>query len=104
MNKANALSQQPDHDDRSQDNKEVITLPDSLFVRALLIRMEEKQIQEQQHMNKDLFKEWKRVHQCKEEDSVLYWKGGLAVTSGKEIYQALLKQYHDGPTKGHPGV
>ena len=48
MNKADALSRRPDHDDGSQDNEEVIALPDSLFARALMIGKEEKQIREQQ--------------------------------------------------------
>ena len=73
-NKADALSWWPDHDNRSQNNEEIVTLPNSLFMRALSIGIEEKQIQEWQQVDKDLFKEWKWVHQCKEEDGALYWK------------------------------
>ena len=72
-NKADALSQWPDHDDGSQDNKEVVALPDSLLVRALSIEREEKQIWEQQQADKGLFEEWKKTHQC-EEDNVLFQK------------------------------
>ena len=43
-NKADALSRWPDHDDGSQDNKEIVALPNSLFARALAIGIEEKQI------------------------------------------------------------
>ena len=103
-NKADALSRRPDHDDGSQDNEELITLPDSLFARALTIGKEEKQIREQQQEDKSLFDEWKKVHQCEEEDGILFRKGALVVTSGKEIHQSLLQRYHDGPTAGHPGV
>lgn len=85
-NKANALSQQPDHDDGLQDNEEVVTLPDSLFARALSIGVEERRIREQQQVDKSLFKEWKQVHQCEEEDGVLFQEGALVVTSEKEIY------------------
>ena len=58
-NKADALSRRPDHDDGSQDNEEVVALPDSLFARALTIGAEEKRIREQQQVDKNLFEEWK---------------------------------------------
>ena len=47
-NKADTLSRQPDHNDGSQDNEEVVALPNSLFARALSIGMEERWIWEQQ--------------------------------------------------------
>ena len=56
-NKADALSRRPDHDDGSQNNEEVIALPDSLFIRALTIGKEEKQIRERQLKNKNLVEE-----------------------------------------------
>ena len=103
-NKADALSRRPDHDDGSQDNEEVVALPDSLFARALTIGVEEKQIRKQQQVDKNLFEEWKQIHQCEEEDGALFRKGALVVTGGKENYRDLLKRYHDGTTAGHPGV
>ena len=103
-NKVDALLQRPDHDDRSQDNEEVVALPDLLFARALSIRVEEKRIREQQQANKGLFEEWKKVHQCEEEDSALFWKGALVVTGRKENYQSLLRRYHNRTMAGHPGV
>ena len=81
----------PNHDNGLQNNEEVITLPDLLFVRALTIGIEEKRIQEQQQVDRNLFEEWKRIHQCKEEDGVLFQKGALVVTGGKKNYQDLLK-------------
>ena len=103
-NKAVALSRRPDHDDGSQDNEEVVALSDSLFARALTIGAEEKRIREQQQVDKNLFEEWKRIHQCEEEDGALFRKGALVITGGKENYRDLLKRYHDGTTAGHPGV
>ena len=102
--KADVLSRRPDHDDGSQDNEEVVALPDSLFARGLTIGAEEKWIREQQQVDKNLFEEWKQIHQCEEEDGTLFRKGALVVTSGKENYQDLLRRYHDGMTAGHPGV
>ena len=103
-NKADALSRRPDHDDGSQDNKEIIALPDSLFARALTIGAEEKQIREQQQVDKNLFEDWKRIHQCEEEDGALFRRGALVVTSREENYRNLLRRYHNGTTAEHPGV
>ena len=61
-NKADALSRQPDHDDGSQDNEEVVALPDLLFARALNAGKEDKQILEKQKADKDVFEEWKHLH------------------------------------------
>ena len=69
-----------------------------------MIRVEEKRIREQQQVDKNLFEEWKRIHQCEEENGALFRKGALVVTGGEENYRDLLRQYHDGTTAGHPGV
>ena len=55
-------------------------------------------------MDKDTFKEWKSRYQCEEQDDALYRKGALAVMPEGEVYQDLLKRYHDGTMAGHPGV
>ena len=71
-NKVDALSRRLDHDNGSQDNEEVVALPDSLFARALRAGEEDKQILEQQKEDKEVVNEWKCLHQCKEKDGVLY--------------------------------
>ena len=103
-NKADALSQRPDHDDGSQDNEEVIALPDFLFARALTAGKEDKRILEGQKVDKGIFEEWKHLYQCEERDGVLYRKEALVVTRGRENYRDLLKRYHDRTMAGHPGV
>ena len=82
----------------------MVALPDSLFARALTIGIEEKRIREQQQADKGLFEEWKKLHQCEEEDGALFRKGALVVTSREEIYRDLLRRYHDGTTAGHSGI
>ena len=89
------MSWRPDHDDGSQDNEEVVALPDSLFARALAVGKEDKQIRDEQKENKDAWGEWKCLHNCKEKEGALYKGEALAVMGGGEIYKDLLKQYHD---------
>ena len=103
-NKADALSQRPDHNNGSQDNEEVVALPDSLFARDLTVGREDKRILERQRVDKEIVDKWKCLHQCEEKDGVLYQKEALAVTGGDEIHKDLLWRYHDGTTAGHPGV
>ena len=103
-NKADTLSRQSDYDNGSQDNEEVVALPDSLFTRALNVGKEDKWILEKQKEDNNVWEEWKWLHQCEERDGILYRKEALVVTCGGEIYKNLLKRYHDGTTAGHPGV
>ena len=104
INKADALSRQPDHDDGSQDNKEVVALPNSLFARALAAGKEDKQLLDKQKENRDVWGDWKCLHNCEEKEDALYKREALAVMGGGEVYRNLLKRYHDGTTVGHPGV
>ena len=97
-NKADALSRRPDHDDVSQDNEEVVALPDSLFARAVAAGKKDKQILDKQKENRDIWKEWKRLYNCEEREDALYKGEALAVMGGGEAYKDLLKRYHDGMT------
>ena len=83
----------------------MVALPDSLFARALAAGKEDKQLLDKQKENRDVWRDWKRLHNCEEKGDALY-KGeeALAVMGGGEIYQNLLKRYHDGTTAGHPGI
>ena len=104
INKADALSRRPDHDNGSKDNEEVVALPDSLFARALNVGKEDKHILKRQKEDREIIKEWKHLYQCEERDGALYQKEALVVTGGKEIHQNLLRRYHDSTTAGHPGM
>ena len=103
-NKADALSRRPDHDDGLQDNEEVVALPDSLFARALAMGKEDKQLLDKQKENRDMWGDWKHLHNCEEKEGALYKGEVLAVMGGGEVYGNLLKRYHDGMTARHPGV
>jgi hypothetical protein len=103
-NKADGLSRRPDHDDRSQDNEEIIALPDSLFVQVVQMKEMDEQVQECQKSDQDIFNKWKQVHSCKERSGILYKDNALVVTAGGPICKEILQQYHDSITARHPGV
>jgi RNase H-like domain found in reverse transcriptase len=62
-NQADPLSRQPDYDDGSQDNKEVMALPDSLFIKLIESMAIDKQIRDQQHLDQELLERWNKPHQ-----------------------------------------
>jgi len=61
-NRADPLSRRPDYDDGSKDNKEVVALPESLFIKAnemegldqIIAKLQEQQVSK---MNK-----WEKEH------------------------------------------
>ena len=90
-NKADVLSQWPDHDDGSKDNEEVVALLGFLFARALNMGKKDKCILNQQKEDIEVVEEWKCLYQCEEREGVLYRKEALVVTGGKETHQNLLR-------------
>ena len=82
----------------------MVALPDSLFTRALAVGKEDKQLLDKQKENRDVWRDWKRLHNCEEKEEALYKGEALALMGRGEVYRNLLKRYHDGMTAGHPGV
>ena len=103
-NKADVLSRQPDHDDRSGDNEKIVALPNSLFARVMEVAHFDRDIQERQLKDKDIWEEWKRIHKCEEIDKALHKDGTLVVTTGDQFYKDILRNYHDSITAGNPGI
>jgi RNase H-like domain found in reverse transcriptase len=62
-NQADPLSRRPDYDNGSQDNEEMMVLPDSLFINLIEATALDKQIKEQQNKDKELLEEWKMKYQ-----------------------------------------
>ena len=102
-NKADALSQCPDHNDGSQDNKEVVALPDSLFVRSLDLTVFDEEVKRKQKANQETYEQWKEKYQCDEKEDALYHHKALVVMDN-QAHQKILRHYHDSLTAGHPGV
>ena len=64
----------------------------------------DKDVREQQKKDKDVWEEWKCIHDCEEVDKVLHKDGALVVTTGDQFYKDILQNYHNSVTAGHPGV
>jgi Integrase zinc binding domain len=115
---ANSLSWRPDLCPQGTDNKDVIVLPEHLFVN--LINMElQKKIENAKNMDynaaeaikklleqgpkevkKDLM-DWE-VEEFKGEN-VLFYKGKNYVPIDAELHRVIVQRYHDHLTVGHAG-
>ena len=61
-NQADPLSHQPDHDDGSRDNLNIVVLPDQLFTRVMdIVDIETAVINAQKH-NESTIKLWARTY------------------------------------------
>jgi hypothetical protein len=102
-NQADPLSRCPDYDDRSQDNKEVMALPNSLFINLIKSMALNKQIKDQQCLDKELLEKWDKQYHLVKDSQKVWGKGRALVTTGKEdVKHTILHAYHDGITAGHP--
>ena len=101
-NKADGLSRRPDHDDGSEDNEEVVALPEALFVHAIQIGKLKRDIRDNQQKADQQI--WINDHGCQQEEGILYHEGTLVVVDHRTKAKEILQRYHDSITAGHPGI
>jgi len=112
---ADALSRRLGYNQGEDDNKDIVVLPDRVFVRAG--RMEHtppmRRIVAQEEMeatdpvyaqDKEILKPWIDAHQLKKIKGTWYKDGRRVVTGNMEHKQAFIWVHHDAPIYGHPGI
>jgi len=115
---ADALSRRPDLCPEDDDNKDVVLLPDHLFVN-LIDQGLQKQISESDDMDYDAAAAIKGLLErgpkeirhdlddWKIEDyegrNILFYKGKNYIPKNDELRRGILQRYHDHGTAGHPG-
>ena len=67
---ADALSRPPRTDKGSQDNQDVVMLPDHLFVNAIKTRTLTERVQIYQQHQEGLMKNWSKTSETTKEDGV----------------------------------
>ena len=93
--RADALSRRPGYDQGEDDNKDIIVLPDRVFVRAATTQHAPpmRRIMTQEEMettdpiyaqDEDLLKPWVNAHRLKKVEGVWYKDGRRVVTGGME--------------------
>ena len=58
-NQADTLSRRPDHDDGSNDNEQIVALPDDLFVKVIATATLDENICRQQRICHQQMENWK---------------------------------------------
>ena len=95
---ADALSRRPDYDQGICNNENIIVLPDSVFVRTMMIvNNEEKQ-------DEDTLRPWVNPHKLKHVNSAWYKEGRHIVTGSSINKCSIIKSRHDPLVYGHPGI
>ena len=96
--RADVLSRRPDYDQGTRDNKNIIVLPENVFVRAVTIASTEEE------QNEDILKPWVDPHKLKLVNNVWYKEGRRVVTGSTGDKRVIIKSRHDPPVYGHPGI
>ena len=115
--RANALSRRPDYDQGEDDNKDVIVLPDNLFVRASHLEWIEEEEPRRVFQVEDMtrkhpiyeqdevtLKPWVDPHRLKKIDGTWYKDGRQVVTNDLEHKRLLIQSHHDLLVYRHPGI
>ena len=114
---ADALSRRPDYDQGEDDNKDVIVLPDHLFVCASHLEWIEGEEPARLFQVEDMTKEhpiyeqeeatlkpWVDLHHLKKIQDTWYKDGRQVITNDLQHRRSLIQSHHDPPGYGHPGI
>jgi len=106
-NWADVLSRRPDFEREAREmKKEVIALPDHLFIRRISTAAAEEGVRlhqtDEQHKVK--LQMWIEKYKLQKRRGQ-WWKGeALVVVGSEDTRRMLVEIYHDSPTAGHPGM
>ncbi len=113
--RADALSRRPGYDQGEDNNKDVVILPDCVFVRAgatqrappmqRIMAQEEMEAMDPIYaQDEELIKPWINAHHLKKVDRVWYKEGRHVVTGSMEHKRTFVQVHHDAPVYGHLGI
>ncbi len=113
--RADALSRCPGYDQGENNNKDVVVLPDRVFIRASATQRAPpmRRIMAQEEMeatnpvyaqDEELLQPWINTHHLKKVEGVWYKDGRRVVTGGAEHKRTFIRTHHDAPVYGHPGI
>src|SRR6266702_1918273 len=113
--RADALSRRPGYDQGENDNKDIVVLPDRVFIRAgttgsappmqRIVAQEEMEATNPIYAQDDkVLNPWVDAHRLKKIEGTWYKDGQRVVTGKMEHKQMFIQNHHDAPTYGHPGI
>src|SRR6266702_409980 len=113
--RADALSRRPGYKQGEDDNKDVVVLPDRVFVRAAatqrappmqrILTQEEMEVTDPVYaQDEELLKPWINADHLKKIEGVWYKEGCRVVTGRMEHKRTFIRIHHNAPVYGHPGI
>ncbi len=113
--RADVLSRRPGYDQGENDNKDVVILPDHIFVRGgttqhappmrkIIVQEEMEATDPIYAQDEELLKPWINAHRLKKIEGVWYKEGRRVVTGGTDYRQTFIRTHHDAPVYGHPRI
>jgi ribonuclease HI len=104
--RADALSRRPDYDQGEQDNENITVLPDGLFARAAQSQPQSLTYiaDDPPQQNEDILRPWVDPHKLKKINGEWWKEKRKVVTGNDQVRKELIRDYHDLPAYGHPGI
>ena len=103
-NRADALSRPPGTDEGSEDNQDVLVLPNHLFCRALDLGDLERQVYEGQRWGTFKLEEWKEKYKLLKDREMWTMNGWAVVPDNDKLRRKIMASIHDHTTAGHLGI
>ena len=97
LNRADAFSRRPDHDNGASDNEDIVVLGPELFAHAMEILDLEQEVFAAQKEHEDEMKKLQEGFSLNELDGKWFYRGRPVVPEEEGIRRRLLLQYHDHP-------
>src|SRR6266481_6577478 len=104
MNRADHLSRQPDYDQGTEDNQEVMALPDRLFANVINLATLQEDIHQSQTDHEPTLYAWEKKHQLTKTPEGWYKNHRLVVVEDNALKKGVIHLIHDPDTAGHPGI
>ena len=104
LNRADAFSRWPDHDNGTLDNEDVVILGPELFTNATEILDLEREVFTVQKEHRNEIEKLQGDFLLNELNKKWFHHGRPIVPEVEELRRRLLLQYHDHPLAGHLGI
>src|SRR5882757_9652254 len=76
-----------------------MVLPEDCFVRTTITQLPENHDQDETRL-----RPWVDPHKLKMIDGIWYRQGARVIMGGLDDIRTIIKNHHDPPTYGHPGI
>lgn len=104
MNKADTLSCCPDFHDSSEDNNNVVILPDSIFAQAASLSTLDDQAHALQLLHPDIQARWAKIFTLQKIGDLFWRNNHLVMVDNLPLRRGVIALYDNSPTAGHPGI